>query len=146
MMEFQLNTNIGRRFNTGASYRLTKMYSFARERMGTSSRWFRYQIAFLSICMLIIIGVSMNDVYWSFKTQEVLLQTEQNPIGTWLIKVDHGDVALFMTLKMLGNLIVGFAIPALYLFRNRWGLLAAGVVAAFQIGLFAYLNFGHLLN
>ncbi len=90
----------------------------------------------------IILVVAINDVYWSFKTQEVLYESEQNPIGTWLIEMDGGDIALFMTAKMVGTMVVVMAIPLIYAIRRRIAHAVAGVLALFQSMLFLYLNFG----
>ncbi len=96
----------------------------------------------LSVAMLIIAAISLYDVYWSFKTQEILYEVERNPIGRWLIAADSGDVALFMTLKTLGPMIVLGAIPMTYWFKKWWGMTAAIAVCAFQFVLFLYITFG----
>ncbi len=102
----------------------------------------RWHIAFLAAATVIIGGVAAVDTYWTFKNQDFLYQYEQNPVGRWLMEQDGGDVALFMTAKMLGTLIVLCAIPLLYRFRVRWGMTVGTSVAAFQTALFVYLNFG----
>ena len=97
--------------------------------------------------MVMIIGcVSIYDVYWSFKTAEVLKETEQNPLGTWLISADGGDISLFMTCKMVGTMIVLMSIPSIYVYKKQWGMICGAAVATFQCLLMVYLNFGHLLN
>lgn len=96
----------------------------------------------LSGAMMIIAAISLYDIYWSFKTQEILYEVEQNPIGRWLIAADSGDVALFMTLKTLGTMIVLGAIPMTYWFKRWWGMTAAIAVSAFQCVLFLYITFG----
>ncbi len=90
----------------------------------------------------IILVVAIDDVYWSFKTQDTLYQEEQNPIGKWLIELDGGDIALFMTAKMVGTMVVVMAIPLIYAIRRRIAQAVAGVLASFQGMLFLYLNFG----
>ena len=40
--------------------------------------------------------ISAIDIYWSIFLQEVLVETELNPIGKFLITVAGGDIALFM--------------------------------------------------
>ncbi len=87
----------------------------------------------------------MIDVYWSFRTQEVLQQTEQNPIGRFLIDIDGGNIALFMTMKMLGTMCVILAIPAIYRFRRRWGVICATALGTFQCLLLVYFEVGHLI-
>lgn len=102
----------------------------------------KVQVFFLSLLMLIIVSVSIYDTYWTFKTADVILDYEKNPIGVMLIEADDGDVALFMTLKMIGTMIVILAIPLLYIFKKKWGLTVASFVASFQIALFFYLIYG----
>lgn len=101
----------------------------------------RLQEAVLAFCMLIVAVVAADDVYWSFKTQDVLAETEENPVGRWLIQMDGGDIALFMTCKMFGVLLVLLALPAIFWFRRSWGLICSISLAVFQIALFMYLNF-----
>ena len=102
----------------------------------------KMQILFLSLLMLIIVFVSIYDSYWTFKTADVILEHEKNPIGVMLIEADGGDVALFMTLKMIGTMIVILMIPLIYFFKKKWGLTVAFFIASFQIALFFYLTYG----
>ena len=95
--------------------------------------------------MVIITAVAAYDVYWSFKTQDILRETEQNPLGVMLIQWDGGDIALFMTCKMMGTMAVILAVPALYCFRKWWGLACGISLAVFQSLVLLYLNFGHLI-
>jgi len=93
--------------------------------------------------LLFIIGsVSVYDIYWSFRVQEELFQIEKNPIGKWLIEIDNGSIALFMTLKTVGTLVILSAIPLLYFFRKWWGMFAAIVLAIIQFLVFLYLTYG----
>ena len=105
----------------------------------------RWQVYFLAILLTWVVGVSMYDVYWSFKTQDVLIHHEENPIGTMLIEADNGDIALFMTLKTLGNIVVLISVPLLFLYKRSWGMLIASGLAVGQLCLFLYLNWGHLI-
>lgn len=109
-------------------------------------RYYRGQICFLVIMLIWVMAVSLYDVYWSFKTQEVLVDYEANPIGSWLINADGGDVALFMTAKTFGTLIVLISVPLIYLYKRWWGLTVASGLCIGQTTLFAYLNWGHLLS
>ncbi|MGI9519681.1 MAG: hypothetical protein ACR2NP_21690 [Pirellulaceae bacterium] len=103
------------------------------------------ELLLMGLMLTIITCVSMIDVYWSFKTQAVLAETEQNPIGKWLIDRDGGDISLFMTLKMAGTMFVILAIPALYSIRRQWGLVAAATLTVFQCLLLVYFYVGHQL-
>ena len=81
-----------------------------------------------------------TDVYWSIKTQDVLIETEENPVGRWLIHADDGSVALFMALKFLGTTIAMSVIPLLYL-HKRWMGYSAMFTVSFVLSLLVfYLN------
>ena len=94
------------------------------------------------ILTLVSVVISIIDIYWSIKNQDTLLKDELNPLGKFLIKSDDGDVALFMTVKAAGTMVVGFTIPIIYWLNNKWGLTIGLGVTSFQIVLFAYLYFG----
>ena len=143
-----LNSSIDLLVDVNAgSYANVPSTSKAASAKSIAAWWtYRRQLFLMWSCVAITSAVSMYDVYWSFKTQYVLAETEQNPIGTALIELDGGDIALFMTVKMLGTMAVILALPALFFFRRHWGLASCISVAMFQVCLFGYLNFGHLLN
>ena len=105
----------------------------------------RLELLLLGSMLALITVVSMIDVYWSFKTQSILAETEQNPLGRWLIARDGGDISLFMTLKMAGTMAVILAIPAMYFVRRKWGIVATSALSLFQCGLLVYFYFGHLI-
>ena len=50
--------------------------------------------------------VEIYDMYLSIKLSDILYEQELNPIGRFLMRLDGGDVALFMALKMSAILIV----------------------------------------
>ena len=116
---------------------------FAKQLDRTKSRY--WQVYLLATMIAIITAVSVYDVYWSFKTADILHATEQNPIGTWLINLDGGDISLFMTVKMVGTMMVILSIPALFNLNRRYGLVCAGGITIFQCLLMAYFELGHLL-
>lgn len=92
--------------------------------------------------LLILIGsVSSYDVYCSIKYQSTLLANEENPIGRLLIEMDGGDVALFMTVKMIGTTLVLLSLPYLRRRDAKLGWVSISCVAAFQTWLFFYLNY-----
>ena len=89
----------------------------------------------------IIAAVAAYDVYLSIKFQHVLYSMEENPLGKWLIALDNGDVALFMTAKMIGTMVVLLVLPAFYRFRRNLGMVTASALAAVQSSVFCYLTF-----
>jgi hypothetical protein len=90
---------------------------------------------------VIIAAVAAYDVYLSIKLQASLYAMEENPLGRWLIELDNGDVALFMTAKMIGTTVVLLLLPALYRYRRRIGMATVGGLASMQASLFCYLTF-----
>ena len=103
-------------------------------------------LTILWACVALITMVALYDIYWSFKMQDVLVEYELNPIGVWLIELDGGDIALFMTVKTMGTMCVVFAIPAIFFYRQRIGLVVAIGVASAQALVFTFLNFGHIVT
>jgi len=94
-----------------------------------------YAILWLSIGF-----VSAIDVYWSIVLQEVLIETELNPIGKFLIKASNGDVALFMFCKVMGLVVVLGILAILYNYKKRIAWCSIIGVAIFQFWLLWYLN------
>jgi hypothetical protein len=131
----------------GNSFLETRPHAASNFHFAKTTAWaVNREVKFMIFSVAFIAAVSMYDVYWSFKVQDVLIEYEQNPIGTWLINLDNGDIALFMTIKMMGTMVVILAIPGLYFFRRCWGLICCTAVGTFQALLLCYLNFGHILN
>ncbi len=90
---------------------------------------------------VVIAAVAAYDVYLSLKFQTTLYAMEENPLGRWLIAADNGDVALFLTVKMIGTMVVLLVLPAFYRFRRKLGMVTTSALAAFQTSLFCYLSF-----
>jgi len=86
-----------------------------------------------------IVLVSMFDHYLTIKLQDVIIHTEQNPIGRLLIKIDGGSVALFMTLKMFFLWIIFISIFYLYKWKKHYALITLKTLALLQTILVWYL-------
>ena len=84
--------------------------------------------------------VSAVDIYWSIVLQDVLIETELNPLGKLLIEHDEGSVALFMFFKVVGLVVVLGSLIILYCHKKRIAWLSISGVFAFQIWLLWYLN------
>ena len=69
---------------------------------------------FLVLAFTWIWLISMLDHYMTIKMQETILDYEQNPIGSFLINLDSGSVALFMTAKMMCLWIIASIIISIY--------------------------------
>jgi len=93
-----------------------------------------------SILWLFIGLVSAIDVYWSIVLQDVLIETEINPLGRFLLETSDGNVALFMLCKVMGLVAVLGILAVLYNYKRRiaWGCIVG--VSIFQLWLLWYLN------
>jgi len=89
--------------------------------------------------MFIVVLVAAIDMYWSIKVGPALQQTEENPVGRLLIKIDGGSSALFMSVKMVGTLLVVLAIIWLCNYRRWWAFTVSLVLAVMQVSLLLYL-------
>lgn len=85
----------------------------------------------------ILLG-SLYDIYVSIKTHTTLIDMELNPVGRWLIALDNG-VALFMTLKCAGNIVVILLLAHLMVTKPRIGWPVAWGLVIFQAILLAIL-------
>ena len=96
---------------------------------------FIYGFVWLSIGL-----ISAIDIYWSIFLQDVLIETELNPLGKILIEYNGGSVALFMFCKVVGLVIVLGLLIILYHYKKRIAWLSILGVFIFQIWLLWYLN------
>lgn len=88
-----------------------------------------------------IIGcISAYDAFLAMKYREELYYEEQNLLGRLLLLLNDGDPALFLGIKFVGTTMVLGILANIYHRRPQWGLAIAEGVAAFQIGLLAYLT------
>jgi len=88
---------------------------------------------------LLIIVVSVNDGYWLVANRHFITAFEQNPLSLWLIRTSGGDVWLLLALKAAGTICVASFLLVLYSLRPRLAWTACAAIAAFQLGLLAYL-------
>jgi len=91
------------------------------------------------LCCVIIVTVSAIDIYWLIRNSAVILEYEQNPMGTWLINKDNGSVALFTSVKMLGTFLVITILSTLYSVHALKTLIVSGILALLQLILLCYL-------
>lgn len=91
---------------------------------------------------LFILAVSLYDTYLIVEFSESLIYMEENPVGQWLIRVAHGEVGVFVRVKLAGTLIVLLALAMLRRFQRKQSVPVSVSVASFQAGLFTYLSVG----
>jgi len=73
------------------------------------------------------VGVECLDVYYSIKLQDSLYENELNPVGRYLIRLDGGNVAIFMAVKVATISIVMASLPLLYCFRKKLAWILLGI-------------------
>ena len=90
-------------------------------------------------CMFVWIwSVSMLDHYLTIKLSETINEYEKNPIGRFLLDADGGNVALFMTLKMIGLWLICLVLIFLYKWRPKYAMISAFVLSTIQLALILY--------
>lgn len=87
-------------------------------------------------------AVSMIDHYWTIKLADTINEEEKNPIGLWLLSLDEGSPALFMTIKMICLWFIFLICLKLYYWRPIHCLISLFVLATIQSFLVYYFLFG----
>ena len=93
---------------------------------------------FDALCFVIGI-ISAIDLYWIGKTRCVIQEHEENPLGTYLIGLDGGDVSLFMAVKFAGTMLALYILLRLKRAKFRHTILITSLIALGQIALLIYL-------
>ena len=105
----------------------------------------RYFLYIFPLLWAFITFVEVYDIYWSIKLQEVLYVFEKNPIGKWLISMDDGDVALFMSFKAAAIITALSSTAFLYMVgKYRIAFVALILLFLSRFFLLLYLETGHL--
>ena len=99
--------------------------------------YYKYYFALLWLSIGLISSV---DLYWCIKNQHIMAQTEENPIGRYLIELDQGDVALFMGVKVAGTVMALGALIFLYHWKKRYAWIVTIVLSIAQFCLLYYLG------
>lgn len=90
--------------------------------------------------LLLMIGyISAYDLYLAISFSEELIANEQNPLGRYLIKVNNGNIALFMGLKFAGTITCLAILIALYQCKKSWAWICISAITLVQILLLLYL-------
>ena len=93
------------------------------------------------IQLLVIIAVSVIDIFYTLLTRDTILAAEQNPIAKWIIQ--HYGIDYFISVKTATTCLVVLTIQWFYYNtkeKNKkamWVIL--GSVTIFQIGLLVWL-------
>lgn len=84
--------------------------------------------------------VSAYDGYLVVETRAVISQCEQNPMCSYLIDIDRGELSLLLRSKALGTAAVLLSLVALRLRDEKLAWPVASGLVAFQFGLLLYLT------
>ena len=101
----------------------------------------------ISTYLAIVASVAVYDILMTVQYCRSLKQMEENPIGRWLMNLDHiqddvmPNLTLFIAVKSLGTMVVLVTIVMLVLRYARIGHPVALGVSGFQLGLAAYLTY-----
>lgn len=98
----------------------------------------KYNIVFEFLCFVIAI-VSAIDLYFIGKTRTIIEESEENPLGKYLIHLDNGDISIFIAVKFLGTLLALYILFKLHRLQFKYTLFITSVIAIAQILLLIYL-------
>lgn len=110
-------------------------------------RFWRSSYLSVATYLTVVATVAVYDMILTIRYWNSLKQLEENPIGRWLLNLDHiqdgtvPNLALFLSLKALGTVIVLMTIAFLVTRSSRLGHPVATGVSCFQLGLATYLTF-----
>lgn len=108
--------------------------------------WYKSTLA-LVLYLMIVSSIAAYDVAMTIKYASCLIDMELNPIGRWIMRLDSlpmgatPDVRIFLSLKILGTLVVLYTMYKLYRRKVRIGHPVALGVASFQLYLGYYLTY-----
>ena len=92
------------------------------------------------LCCIAITAVSVHDAVLVVLHEEVISEFEQNPLGCWLIRLQGGEVWLFVWTKLVGTALVAAVLVKIYQHHSRLALTVAAPTAVFQLILLLYLS------
>ncbi len=98
------------------------------------------RLSVFSICSLFVAAVSVHDAMLVVLNQSVIVELEQNPIGSWLLQIHGGEVGLFVIAKLSGTAFVCALLIEIYRRSKGFGLAIAVPLATFQMWLLCYLT------
>lgn len=85
--------------------------------------------------------VSMIDHYLTIKLSATINQEEKNPIGIFLLNLDGGSPALFMTIKMICLWIIAILTYKVYQWRPHVAIVSLISLSIVQLILVFFLSF-----
>src|SRR5205809_1647301 len=102
-------------------------------------RWLLHSAGLFVALWIFVIFVSVFDGYLVLRFRHEMHQTELNPVGRLLIRLNGGQVWLLLATKFAGTVAAATLVLLIYGHRPRAGVIIAGVVAGLQLGLLLFL-------
>jgi hypothetical protein len=90
--------------------------------------------------LLFVGAVSVYDGYLVIRTGDEIVHFEKNPVGLYLIQINHGDPTAFLAAKGVGTLLVLAGLTLLYRRSPRLAVPVASALILFQGGLLIFLE------
>ncbi|MCA9059640.1 MAG: hypothetical protein KDA85_14130 [Planctomycetaceae bacterium] len=101
---------------------------------------YRRKQLWFPICLLTIVAISLYDTWLLIKFQDFMVQTELNPVGQWLLRLNAGDIWVFVHVKLAGTFAVLTTLVALWKYQYRRVYPVTVSVAWWQVGLLFFLT------
>ncbi|MEY3175171.1 MAG: hypothetical protein RLZZ436_3085 [Planctomycetota bacterium] len=108
--------------------------------MGVMVEDFRRWRLWFPLGWVLIAAVSVYDIWLTVRYREEMPLLEENPLGIWLIRLDSGDINLFVQLKIAGTIVVMAVLLRMMLRESRLLAPVTGTLASLQTGLLLYLT------
>lgn len=93
-----------------------------------------------AMVLAFVAAVSFYDGYLVVRTGDMILDFEKNPVGSYLIRFNHGDPSLFLLVKAAGTVLVLSILGAVHRCSRRLAGPIAFAVVVFQTGLLIFLT------
>jgi hypothetical protein len=109
--------------------------SFRRGLSSLGNHWFTLLWTFIGF-------VSLFDGFLVARTSDVIVEVEENPVGSYLLSLGDGNPELFLRTKAAGTVLVLSTLAGLYRYRRCWAFPVTGSLAGFQCWLLLHLTSG----
>lgn len=125
----------------GRAFGRSRADAFDQVANDSPQRW-PFELLDTLFCLkcLFIAGVSLFDAWLIAVHADLITETEQNPIGKYLLEIGNGDITLFVIAKAVGTLVVLTALIALWKFLRPIAFPVVNGITSIQVWLLWYLT------
>ncbi|MBL8817394.1 MAG: hypothetical protein JNL58_15310 [Planctomyces sp.] len=96
--------------------------------------------AWFPSAMAVIVGISVYDTWLIIRFARCIVELEENPIGSWLLEINNGDISLFVGSKIVGTILVASILLLMKRLNSRIVFPVTTSIASWQVGLLFYLT------